>query len=131
MVLQKDQGKEGQVFLPLIHGLCALVQAALDTCLDSPFFASLSVHGLHFAVYAFSRRPAKLGCSGVQERPRLEAAKAALEEVKKTLPFAVSGSPKNLLRLTYLPWLLPCARLYFRDPSKICEMVFGVPQMGV
>ena len=27
-------------------------QAALDTCLDSPFFASLSVHGLHFTVYA-------------------------------------------------------------------------------
>ena len=26
-------------------------QAALDTCLDSPFFASLSVHGLHFTVY--------------------------------------------------------------------------------
>ena len=46
----------------LIHGLCAffasnsrfmrLFQAALDTCLDSPFFASLSVHGLHFTVYA-------------------------------------------------------------------------------
>ena len=28
-----------------------LFQAALDTCLDSPFFASLSVHGLHFTVY--------------------------------------------------------------------------------
>ena len=27
-------------------------QAALDTCLDSPSFASLSVHGLHFTVYA-------------------------------------------------------------------------------
>ena len=46
----------------LIHGLCAffasnsrfmrLFQAALGTCLDSPFFASLSVHGLHFTVYA-------------------------------------------------------------------------------
>ena len=46
----------------LIRGLCAffasnsrfvrLFQAALDTCLDSPFFASLSVHGLHFTVYA-------------------------------------------------------------------------------
>ena len=29
-----------------------LFQAALGTCLDSPFFASLSVHGLHFTVYA-------------------------------------------------------------------------------
>ena len=29
-----------------------LFQAALDTCLDSLFFASLSVHGLHFTVYA-------------------------------------------------------------------------------
>ena len=48
----------------LIHGLCAifasnsrfmrLFQAALDTCLDSPFLASLSVHGLHFTVYAAS-----------------------------------------------------------------------------
>ena len=45
-----------------LHGLCAffasnsrfmrLFQAALDTCLDSPFFASLSVHGLLFTVYA-------------------------------------------------------------------------------
>ena len=45
-----------------IHGLWAvpasnsrfmrLFQATLDTCLDSPFFASLSVHGLHFTVYA-------------------------------------------------------------------------------
>ena len=29
-----------------------LFQAALDTCLGSPFFASLSVHGLHFTVCA-------------------------------------------------------------------------------
>ena len=48
----------------LIHALCAifasnsrfmrLFQAPLrlDTCLDSPFFASLSIHGLHFTVYA-------------------------------------------------------------------------------
>ena len=33
-----------------------LFQAALDTCLGSPFFASLSVHGLHFTVYAPSRK---------------------------------------------------------------------------
>ena len=33
-----------------------LFQAALDTCLDSPLFASLSVHGLHFTVYAPPRR---------------------------------------------------------------------------
>ena len=33
-----------------------LLQAALDTCLDSPFFASLSVHGLHFTVCAPSIR---------------------------------------------------------------------------
>ena len=48
----------------LIHGLCAIIasnsrlmrlfQAPLDTCLVSPFFASLSVHGLHFTVYAAS-----------------------------------------------------------------------------
>ena len=31
-----------------------LFQAPLDTCLGSPFFASLSVHGLHFTVYAAS-----------------------------------------------------------------------------
>ena len=50
----------------LIHGLCAffasnsrfmrLFQAALDTPLDSPFFANLSVHGLHFTVYAPSKQ---------------------------------------------------------------------------
>ena len=51
----------------LIHGLCAffasnsrfmrLFQAGLDTCLDSPFSATLSVHGLHFTVYAPSNLP--------------------------------------------------------------------------
>ena len=40
-------------FLPLIHGYVCF-QAPLDTCLGSPFFASLSVHGLHFTVYAAS-----------------------------------------------------------------------------
>ena len=29
-----------------------LFQAPLDACLDSPFFVGLSVHGLHFTVYA-------------------------------------------------------------------------------
>ena len=47
---------------PLIHGLCAffasnsqfmcLFQGALDTPLDNPFSATLSVHGLHFTVCA-------------------------------------------------------------------------------
>ena len=32
-----------------------LFQAALDTPRDSPFTATLSVHGLHFTVYALSR----------------------------------------------------------------------------
>ena len=32
-----------------------LFQASLDTCLGSPLFASLSVHGLHFTVYAASK----------------------------------------------------------------------------
>ena len=46
----------------LVHGLCAffashsrfmrLSQAPLDSCLGSPFLASLSVHGLHFTGYA-------------------------------------------------------------------------------
>ena len=50
----------------LIHGLCAffasnsrfmrLFQAALDTPLDSPFSAILSVHGLHFTVCAPSKK---------------------------------------------------------------------------
>ena len=31
-----------------------LFQAALDTRLDSPLLASISVHGLHFTVYAAS-----------------------------------------------------------------------------
>ena len=49
-----------------IHGLCAifasssrfmrLYQAAFDIWLDSPLFASLSVHGLHFTVYAASNQ---------------------------------------------------------------------------
>ena len=39
-------------FLPRIHGLCAFFQAALDTPIDSPFSATLSVHGLHFTVCA-------------------------------------------------------------------------------
>ena len=56
----------------LIHGLCTffasnsrfmrLSQAALDTCLDSPFLASLSVHGLHFTVCA----PSTIACKHLQ-----------------------------------------------------------------
>ena len=34
--------------------LMRLFQARLDTCLDSPFFVSLSSHSLHFTVYAAS-----------------------------------------------------------------------------
>ena len=55
----------------LHDGLCAifasnsrlmrLFQAVLDTCLDSPFFASLSLHGLHFTVYAPSGQISPLG----------------------------------------------------------------------
>ena len=36
--------------------LTRLFQAALDACLDSPLVASLSVHGLHFTVYAPSSK---------------------------------------------------------------------------
>ena len=46
----------------LLHGLCAIFasnsrsmrpfQNPLDTCLCTPFFPSLSVHGLHFTVCA-------------------------------------------------------------------------------
>ena len=39
-----------------------LFQAALDTCLDSLFFASLSVHGLHFTVYEPSINRVHIGC---------------------------------------------------------------------
>ena len=39
-------------FLPLIHGLCAFFRLLDDTSLDSPFSATLSVHGLHFTVCA-------------------------------------------------------------------------------
>ena len=62
----------------LIHGLCAifasnsrcmrLFQAALDTCLDSPFIASLSVHVLHFTVC--SRTLSGLFLVGALNRPR-------------------------------------------------------------
>ena len=50
----------------VIHGLCTffasnsrfmrLFPAALDTPLDSPFSTTLSVHGLHFMLYAPSIR---------------------------------------------------------------------------
>ena len=39
-----------------------LFQATLDTPLDNPFSATLSVHGLHFTVYA----PSILGCQRLQ-----------------------------------------------------------------
>ena len=42
--------------LPLIHGICGFFRPHLDTCLGSPFFASRSVHGLHFTVYAALKR---------------------------------------------------------------------------
>ena len=51
----------------LIHGLCAIFasnsrfmshfQAPLDTCLDNPLLANLSVHDFHFTVYAPPNRP--------------------------------------------------------------------------
>ena len=44
-----------------------LFKAALNTCLDSPFFASLSVHGLHFTVYAPSRWSASVGFISTSE----------------------------------------------------------------
>ena len=39
-----------------------LFQAPLDTPLDSPFFVSLSVHGLHFTVCAPSRNLRRRSC---------------------------------------------------------------------
>ena len=41
-----------------------LSQAALDTCLGNPFFANLSVDGLHFTVYA----PSSCHSSGLGSR---------------------------------------------------------------
>ena len=38
-------------FLPSNSRFMRLFQAALDACLDGPFFGGLSVHGLHFTVY--------------------------------------------------------------------------------
>ena len=44
------------LFLPLIHGLCAFFRPPLTPVSTAPFLASLSVHGLHFTVYAPSNR---------------------------------------------------------------------------
>ena len=44
-----------------------LFQAPLDTCLDSPLVASLSVHGLHFTVCAASIRD-RQKCGGMQSK---------------------------------------------------------------
>ena len=41
-----------RLFLPLIHGLCAFFRPLLTPLSTAPFFASLSIHGLHFTVYA-------------------------------------------------------------------------------
>ena len=43
------------LFLPLIHGLCAFLRPLLTPVSTAPFFASLSVHGLHFTLHALSR----------------------------------------------------------------------------
>ena len=40
------------LFLPLIHGLCAFFRPLLTPVSTAPFFANLSVHRLHFTVYA-------------------------------------------------------------------------------
>ena len=48
-----------------------LFQAALDTPLDSPFSATLSVHGLHFTVYAPSIWPFFTQISGRNFLPEL------------------------------------------------------------
>ena len=42
------------LFLPLIHSLCAFLGPLLTLVSTAPFFASVSVHGLHFTVYGHS-----------------------------------------------------------------------------
>ena len=44
-------------FLPPIHGLCAFFRPLLTPLSTVPFFVSLSIHGLHFTVYAPSISP--------------------------------------------------------------------------
>ena len=63
-----------------------LFQAALDTCLDSPFLASLSIHGLHFTVYAPS--------SFVRYRQDRRTKKTAKRRCTEFSPFFFLGPHK-------------------------------------
>ena len=72
-----------------------LFQAALDTCLDSPFFASLSVHGLHFTVYTPSKGSGDLLSFGSLPRSSI-----FLEQQTEKTKFA-GGGPKFAVTSLY------------------------------
>ena len=75
-----------------------LFQAALDTPLDSPFSATLSVHGLHFTVCALSKFHSALFlrffCGTCGESCDFEL---RVETQRLRLRFFGTLSPKNLL----------------------------------
>ena len=66
-----------------------LFQAALDTPLDSPFSATLSVHGLHFTVYAPSSNSF---CSIMPPLPAVVAGLVAGPVVVAAAPDGVAES---------------------------------------
>ena len=98
-----------------------LFQAALDTPLDSPFSATLSVHGSHFTVYAASRKPA--WPHGASKATLLDATKAlkTLSEIylshvaQDVCPFSFFRAE---LKVTHLRWRSPICG-FLRFPAKI------------
>ena len=90
------------VFRPQFWGrrFMCLFQAGLDTCLDSPFLASLSVHGLCFTVYAPSTFETQRKTKPFEGRDKLFDRHPF---VWKTLPphQAVSGPQKSIFVLLF------------------------------
>ena len=88
----------------IIHGLCAffasnsrfmrLFQAALDTPLDSPFSATLSVHSLHFTLGTPSKKV--LGPSGPKS---LNKASGRVRRKTRTFSRLFGLSPRLFFRL--------------------------------
>ena len=69
-----------------------LFQAALDTCLDSPCFASLSVHGLHFTVYAPSNCP-HIRWLVFLDRAKKTASAKQTSKIAAASEFLIANSP--------------------------------------
>ena len=82
--------------LPLIHGLCTFLRPLLTLVSTAPFFATFSVHRLHFTVYSPSKKhfriffKSALGISLFPEAGRLRFRRARFQTPNSVSFFALA-----------------------------------------